>query len=82
VQFEDARNLSRGASVLMAGVQVGYVRAVNLVGTPPRAELTLSIQESVKIPRGSTFRISGGALLPPMHGWKLSRPSRWWTICP
>jgi phospholipid/cholesterol/gamma-HCH transport system substrate-binding protein len=64
VQFEDARNLSRGASVLMAGVQVGYVRAVNLVGTPPRAELTLSIQESVKIPRGSTFRISGGALLP------------------
>ncbi len=64
VQFSDARNVSIGASVLMAGVPVGFVREVALVGTPPVAELTLAIREEVKIPRGSIFRLTGGALLP------------------
>lgn len=62
--FDDARNLNRGAAVLMAGVRVGFVREVKLVGTPPKAELTLAIQDAVKIPEGSTFRLSGGVLLP------------------
>ncbi len=64
VQFSDARNVSVGASVLMAGVPVGFVRDVALVGTPPVAELTLAIREAVRIPRGSTFRLVGGTLLP------------------
>jgi phospholipid/cholesterol/gamma-HCH transport system substrate-binding protein len=64
VQFRDARNVSLGASVLMAGVPVGFVREIALTGTPPVAELTLAIREEVKIPRGSTFRLVGGALLP------------------
>lgn len=64
VQFSDARNVSIGASVLMAGVPIGFVRDVALVGTPPVAELTLAIREEVKIPRGSAFRLVGGMLLP------------------
>ncbi len=64
VQFSDARNVSVGASVLMAGVPVGFVRDIALVGAPPVAELTLAIREEVRIPRGSTFRLVGGTLLP------------------
>ncbi len=64
VQFRDARNVSLGASVLMAGVPVGFVREVALTGVHPVAELTLAIRDEVKIPRGSTFRLVGGALLP------------------
>jgi len=48
----------------MAGVPVGFVRDVALKGTPPIAELTLAIREEVKIPRGATFRLVGGTLLP------------------
>jgi len=50
--------------VLMAGVPIGFVRDVALVGTPPVAELALTIREQVKIPRGSRFRLVGGMLLP------------------
>jgi phospholipid/cholesterol/gamma-HCH transport system substrate-binding protein len=64
VRFNDARNVSVGASVLMAGVPVGFIRDVSLVDTPPVAELTLAIREGVKVPRGSTFRLIGGTLLP------------------
>ncbi|MDW8051524.1 MAG: MlaD family protein [Armatimonadota bacterium] len=64
VRFPDARNVSVGASVLMAGVPVGFVRAVALEGAPPKAVLTLAIREGVQIPQGSTFRIAGGLLLP------------------
>jgi phospholipid/cholesterol/gamma-HCH transport system substrate-binding protein len=64
VRFEDARNISVGASVLMAGVPVGFVRRVSLEGAPPKAVLTLAIREEVQIPQGSTFRLSGGLLLP------------------
>ncbi|MCS7301108.1 MAG: MlaD family protein [Fimbriimonadales bacterium] len=64
VRFSDARNIQAGASVLMAGVPVGFVREVALEGTPPKAVLTLAIREGVRIPQGSTFRLSGGLLFP------------------
>ncbi len=64
VRFSDARNVGTGASVLMAGVPIGFVRGVELVDSPPVAELTLAIREGVQIPTGSTFRIVGGTLLP------------------
>lgn len=63
-RFPDARNVSAGASVLMAGVPVGFVRSVALEGAPPKAVLTLAIREGVQIPQGSTFRIAGGLLFP------------------
>lgn len=63
-RFTDARNVSAGAQVLMAGVPVGFVKAVALEGTPPKATLTLAIRDEVQIPQGSTFRLSGGLLLP------------------
>jgi len=64
VRFDDARNISVGASVLMAGVPVGFVRTVALEGAPPKAVLTLAIRDGVQIPHDSTFRLSGGLLLP------------------
>ncbi|MFQ3610439.1 MAG: MlaD family protein [Fimbriimonadales bacterium] len=64
VRFADARSVGTGASVLMAGVPIGFVRGVDLVGSPPVAELTLAIREGIQIPTGSTFRIAGGTLLP------------------
>jgi phospholipid/cholesterol/gamma-HCH transport system substrate-binding protein len=63
-RFADARNVSTGAQVLMAGVPVGFVQSVALEGTPPKATLTLAIRDEVQIPQGSTFRLSGGLLLP------------------
>ncbi|MFN7019632.1 MAG: MlaD family protein, partial [Fimbriimonadales bacterium] len=63
-RFADARNVSVGAPVLMAGVPVGFVKAVALEGTPPKATLTLAIREEVQIPQGATFRLAGGLLLP------------------
>lgn len=63
-RFTDARNIAPGASVLMAGVPVGFVRSVALEGTPPKATLTLAIREGVQIPQGSVFRLAGGLLLP------------------
>ncbi|MEN3000411.1 MAG: MlaD family protein [Armatimonadota bacterium] len=76
VLFSDARNVSIGASVLMAGVPIGFVREAKLVGTPPVAELTLAIREEVKIPRGSTFRLVGGALLPTETRVEILPPSQ------
>ncbi|MFN7016143.1 MAG: MlaD family protein [Fimbriimonadales bacterium] len=63
-RFADARNVSVGAPVLMAGVPVGFVKAVALEGTPPKATLTLAIREEVQIPQGATLRLAGGLLLP------------------
>ncbi len=63
-RFDDARNISVGAKVLMAGVPVGFVRGVQLEGAPPKATLTLAIRDTVRIPQGSTVRLSGGLLLP------------------
>ncbi|MFN4033343.1 MAG: MlaD family protein [Fimbriimonadales bacterium] len=63
-RFADARNISAGAKVLMAGVPVGFVRGVSLEGAPPKATLTLAIRDTVRIPQGSTVRLSGGLLLP------------------
>lgn len=63
-RFADARNVSAGAAVLMAGVPVGFVKSVALEGTPPKATLTLAIRDEVRIPQDSTFRLSGGLLFP------------------
>lgn len=50
--FEDVGGIQRGASVLMAGVKVGTVQAIELRG-PRLARLVLSIDPNVRIPAGS-----------------------------
>lgn len=52
-EFADAGGVNSGARVLLAGVNVGTVRSVRLVG-PRQARLTLAIDEGVEIPEGST----------------------------
>lgn len=51
--FADAGGLSAGSRVLLAGVQVGQVSQVELLG-PVQARATLSIDETVRIPEGTT----------------------------
>ncbi len=82
VRFSDARNISEGASVLMAGVRVGTVRKVALVGTPPKAELTLAIRKSVRIPEGSTFRLSASILLPSESRVEIIPPTHFTGVIP
>lgn len=55
VEFEDAGGLSRGARVLFAGVTVGQVSDVQLVGT--QAEVTIRIQADTPIPVGSVVKL-------------------------
>lgn len=63
-RFSDARNLSQGSQVLMAGVPIGFVKKIQLLSDPPVAEAALAIQEGVQIPEGSTFRLPSGVLFP------------------
>ncbi|MFQ3677541.1 MAG: MlaD family protein [Fimbriimonadaceae bacterium] len=51
-EFEDAGGIQRGAPVLMAGVRVGTVDAVELRG-PRLARLALAIDPNVRIPSGT-----------------------------
>lgn len=61
VEFEDARGITEGASVLMAGVAIGQVERVTL--TPEQtARLRLRIDNRFPIPRGSRFVISNSLL--------------------
>ncbi len=82
VRFPDVRNISVGAPVLMAGVPVGFVRAVGLEGAPPKATLTLAIREGVQIPAGSTFRIAGGLLLPGETRVEILPPTQMTGVIP
>jgi len=55
-QFADAGGVTSGSPVQMAGVKIGTVSAVDLMG-PNTARLTLKVDEAVKIPAGSTATI-------------------------
>lgn len=55
-EFADAAGLTSGAQVQMAGVKVGTVTDVALLG-PSLARLTLAVDHKVKIPQGCTALI-------------------------
>jgi len=55
-ELDDAAGLNEGARVLMAGVRVGKVARIELVG-PRRARLALEIDEGVRIPKGSRVEL-------------------------
>lgn len=52
-EFADAGGVTSGSPVQMAGVKIGTVSEVTLLG-PTTARMTLKINEDVKIPAGST----------------------------
>jgi phospholipid/cholesterol/gamma-HCH transport system substrate-binding protein len=63
VAFQDARGITEGAEVQMAGVRIGRVDDVDLNTTAdPPARLRLLIQNPYAIPEGSRFTISTGIL--------------------
>jgi phospholipid/cholesterol/gamma-HCH transport system substrate-binding protein len=55
-EFADAGGLTPGSQVQLAGVKVGSVDEIKLL-SPTLARLTLTVDESVKIPNGSTATI-------------------------
>jgi virulence factor Mce-like protein len=59
--FDDAQNLVTGHSVQMSDVKVGTVTGVKLVGY--RAKVTMSIENGVRIPRGTAAQIAVTSLL-------------------
>jgi len=62
VLFNDARGLSGGEPVRMAGVQIGEVREVSLAANS-KASVKLGIQEDVRLYRGYLFTVATGALV-------------------
>ena len=55
-KFDDAGGITPGTRILMAGVPVGTVAAVKLV-SPTEAQMVLSIQPVIKIPKGSVMQL-------------------------
>jgi phospholipid/cholesterol/gamma-HCH transport system substrate-binding protein len=60
-EFDDAGGAANGTSISMAGVRIGTVRKVTLKSASI-ARLTLEVDETVNIPRGSVARM-GGSLI-------------------
>ena len=61
VEFDDARGITEGAPVQMAGVQIGRVESIALT-RQNKARLRLRVERRYPIPRGSSFTISSGLL--------------------
>lgn len=59
--FEDAGGVVSGTAVQMAGVKIGQVERVELVG-PNQARLHLAIDPDVKIPAGSEAQIASSLI--------------------
>ena len=59
--FSDVGNLVAGAPVQMAGVSVGNVQSINLVGS--RAKVVLSIQKSARVPSNVSARAEQSTVL-------------------
>lgn len=60
-EFDDIRTLSAGAEVRMAGVLIGEVSRTELV--EGRGQVTLQIEDDIRIPADSVARISMASLL-------------------
>ncbi|MBW8486352.1 MCE family protein [Actinomadura parmotrematis] len=63
--FADVQNLVAGHSVKVADVTVGSVRRIDLVDTPAgyRSRVTMSIVEKVRVPTGTTAKVTVTSLL-------------------
>jgi hypothetical protein len=65
IETDDARGLKKGASVTIAGVEVGKVRAVALVGRKARIHLALTTPEPLTL--GTCATIASYNVAGPMH---------------
>lgn len=63
VDFDDASGVSPGTDVRMAGVKIGTVLAQSLNPTTYFAEVTLGINDTVKLPTDTSARIIPDGLL-------------------
>ena len=61
VDFADAGGITDGAKVLMAGVKVGSVTGVRLVG-PTHARVTLALDKGIRVPIGSRVVLPGSLI--------------------
>jgi len=63
VTFSDISGIKTGAEVKMSGVKIGTVKQVGLNPNDYRAELVLTIQDTIKLPSDSTVKIASDGLL-------------------
>ena len=62
-QFSDIGSLNTGDDVKISGVKVGAVKAIDLDPVLYNADVTLSINDGVKLPYDTSARISSEGLL-------------------
>lgn len=60
-EFEDATGITKGTAVQVAGIPIGTVAQMELVG-PRRARVTLNIKQGTQLPVGTTAVISGSLI--------------------
>ena len=63
VVFDDATGVIKGSEVLMGGAQVGKVTSPPVLNESLQAEVSLDIEERIRIPVGSSFQINSATLL-------------------
>ncbi|MBW2453658.1 MAG: MCE family protein [Deltaproteobacteria bacterium] len=65
IEADDARGLKKGASVTIAGVEVGKVRAVSLAGR--KARIDLAVTQDGLLTEGTCARIAAYGMAGDMH---------------
>jgi len=65
VSYDSAAGLEKRALVRMAGVKIGYVKDIRLKGS--KAEVELSIDAGIDVPRGSKATLASLGLLGEKH---------------
>jgi ABC-type transporter Mla subunit MlaD len=65
VSFDTAAGVERRADVRMAGVKIGYVKDITLAGS--RANVLLTINSGIEVPKGSKATLASLGLLGEKH---------------
>ncbi len=63
IVFDDASGVIKGSEVRMGGAHIGEVADVPKLNDAVKAEVPLSINDTIRIPVGSSFRINSATLL-------------------
>jgi phospholipid/cholesterol/gamma-HCH transport system substrate-binding protein len=63
VVFDDASGVIKGSEVRMGGARIGEVASVPELNEAVRVEVTLTINDTIRIPVGSDFQIASATLL-------------------
>ncbi len=63
VVFDDASGLIKGSEVRMGGARIGRVAELPELNEDVRVEVEVAVNNSIRIPAGSSFQINSATLL-------------------